>query len=153
MTPIRVVLDTNCLVSALIFPHGKAGRLRFAWQQGEIIPLVCRETITELIRVLGYPKFSLTRQEVEKLLADLLPWVEIVEIDFDPDTMIESLQDRDDMIFIRLAQVTSAFFLVSGDRHLLGLRDMFHDIHIVSLAEFLEKTVSAPGKSRNRPPA
>lgn len=56
MTPVRVVLDTNCLVSALIFSHGKAGQLRAAWQRGDIGPIVCRETVTELIRCTWIPQ-------------------------------------------------------------------------------------------------
>lgn len=139
MTPVRVVLDTNCLVSALIFSHGKAGQLRAAWQRGDIIPLVCRESITELIRVLGYPKFKLDQEDIESLLADILPWTEIVEMNTSHDA-IESLRDEDDAVFIRLAQATGATFLVSGDKHLLELRDTFPELHIVSLAEFMEQT-------------
>lgn len=139
MTPVRVVLDTNCLVSALIFSHGKAGQLRAAWQRGDIIPLVCRESITELIRVLGYPKFKLDQEDIESLLADILPWTETVEMNTSHDA-IESLRDEDDAVFIRLAQATGATFLVSGDKHLLELRDTFPELHIVSLAEFMEQT-------------
>ena len=139
MTPVRVVLDTNCLVSALIFSHGKAGQLRAAWQRGDIIPLVCRESITELIRVLGYPKFKLDQEDIESLLADILPWTETVEINTSHNA-IESLRDEDDAVFIRLAQATGATFLVSGDKHLLELRDTFPELHIVSLAEFIEQT-------------
>lgn len=139
MTPVRVVLDTNCLVSALIFSHGKAGQLRAAWQRGDIIPLVCRESITELIRVLGYPKFKLDQEDIESLLADILPWTETVEMNASHDA-IESLRDEDDAVFIRLAQATGATFLVSGDKHLLELRDTFPELHIVSLAEFMEQT-------------
>ncbi|WP_302456262.1 putative toxin-antitoxin system toxin component, PIN family [Bilophila wadsworthia] len=139
MTPVRVVLDTNCLVSALIFSHGKAGQLRAAWQRGDIIPLVCRESITELIRVVGYPKFKLDQEDIESLLADILPWTETVEKNASHDT-IESLRDEDDAVFIRLAQATGATFLVSGDKHLLELRDTFPELHIVSLAEFIEQT-------------
>lgn len=51
----RVVLDTNCLVSALIFSKGRIAELRQIWQTEGIIPVVCRETVTELIRVLSYP--------------------------------------------------------------------------------------------------
>ena len=138
MTPVRVVLDTNCLVSALIFSRGKAGQLRAAWQRGDIIPLVCRETITELIRVLGYPKFKLDHEDIESLLADILPWTETVEMNTSRDT-IESLRDKDDAVFIRLAQTTGAAFLVSGDKHLLELRDTFPEVHIVPLAEFMER--------------
>lgn len=139
MTPVRVVLDTNCLVSALIFSHGKAGQLRAAWQRGDIIPLVCRESITELIRVFGYQKFKLDQEDIESLLADILPWTETVEMNANHDA-IESLRDEDDAVFIRLAQATGATFLVSGDKHLLELRDTFPELHIVSLAEFMEQT-------------
>lgn len=138
MTPVRVVLDTNCLVPALTFSHGKAGQLRAAWQRGDIIPLVCRESITELIRVLGYQKFKLDQEDIESLLADILPWTETVEMNTSSDA-IESLRDEDDAVFIRLAQATGATFLVSGDKHLLELRDTFPQLHIVSLAEFMEQ--------------
>jgi putative PIN family toxin of toxin-antitoxin system len=138
MMPVRVVLDTNCLVSALIFSRGKAGQLRAAWQRGDIILLVCKETVTELIRVLGYPKFNLGREDIESLLADILPWTETVEADAAHDD-IESLRDQDDTIFIRLAQTADAVFLVSGDRHLLEQRDIFPELNIVSLAEFMEQ--------------
>lgn len=138
MTPIRVVLDTNCLVSALIFSRGKAGQLRAAWQRGDIIPLVCRESVTELIRVLGYPKFKLEQEDIESLLADILPWTETVEMNTSYDA-IESLRDKDDAVFIRLSQATGAAFLISGDKHLLELRDRFPELHIVSLAEFMER--------------
>ncbi len=139
MKPIRVVLDTNCLVSALVFSHGKAGQLRAAWQCGDIIPLVCKESVAELLRVLGYPKFNLARADIESLLADLLPWAETVGVDSAHET-IESLRDRDDAVFIRLAQAADAAFLVSGDKHLLELRTSFPELHIVSLAEFLEQS-------------
>ena len=114
MKPVRVVLDTHCLVSALIFSRGKAGQLRLAWQRGDIILLLCHETVSELIRVLGYPKFKLDRKEIESLLADILPWAETAKVDISRDA-IELLRDSDDAVFIRLAQTTGAAFLVSGD--------------------------------------
>ena len=54
------------------------------------------------------------------------------------DDNIEFLRDRDDAVFIRLAQAADTAYLVSGDRHLLELRDVFPELHIVSLAEFIE---------------
>ena len=138
MKPVRVVLDTNCLVSALLFSRGKAGQLRAAWQDGACIPLLCQESVSELIRVLGYPKFHLDRRDIESLLADILPWAETVKRDISRDALA-SLRDRDDAVFIRLAQTADAAFLVSGDRHLLEPRSIFPALHIVSLAEFLEQ--------------
>ena len=138
MTPVRVVLDTNCLVSALIFSHGKAGQLRAAWQRGDIVPIVCRKTVTELIRVLGYPKFKLEQEDIEKLLADILPWAETVAIN-NRHNVAELLRDKDDAVFIHLAQASGAAFLVSGDKHLLELRGIYPELHVVSLVEFMER--------------
>ena len=53
----RVVLDTNCLVSALLFSKQPLAWLRHSWQNGDIIPLASKETVSELIRVLAYPKW------------------------------------------------------------------------------------------------
>ena len=61
--PPRVVLDTNCLISALLFSKGQLSWLRHAWQNGRCIPLVSRATIEELLRVLAYPKFKLNQYE------------------------------------------------------------------------------------------
>lgn len=71
---IRAVLDTNLLVSALVFSHGTVARLRLAWQAELFQPLISRVTAQELIRVLAYPKFKLTPTEQEDLLADYLPF-------------------------------------------------------------------------------
>ncbi|MFP7864029.1 putative toxin-antitoxin system toxin component, PIN family [Pseudomonas aeruginosa] len=56
----RVVLDTNIVLSALIFNAGRLAWIRHAWQQQQLQPLVCRETASELLRVLAYPKFKLS---------------------------------------------------------------------------------------------
>ena len=75
----RVVLDTNVLVSALVFGGGHWQRLRQAWQGGRFVPLVSRPTASELLRVLAYPKFKLSESEQERLLADYLPYAEAIE--------------------------------------------------------------------------
>lgn len=77
---LRVVLDTNVLISALVFRQGATATLREAWQSQYFTPLVSRITVTELIRVLAYPKFRLTRLEQNTLLADYLPHCEVVSM-------------------------------------------------------------------------
>ena len=52
MTGSRLVLDTNVLVSALLFPTGSLSWLRHAWHSEAIIPLASHDTTVELIRVL-----------------------------------------------------------------------------------------------------
>ena len=74
----RVVLDTNIVLSALVFNAGRLVWIRQAWQRHEIRPLVCRATVNELLRVLAYPRFRLTATEQKDLLADFLPYAEVV---------------------------------------------------------------------------
>ena len=62
--PLRVVLDTNIVLSALVFGGGAAGRLRVAWQQGAVLPLASTATVQELVRVLAYPKFRHGRERL-----------------------------------------------------------------------------------------
>lgn len=56
----RVVLDTNIVLSALLFNTGRLTWVRHAWQRQQVQPLVCTATVNELLRVLAYPKFKLT---------------------------------------------------------------------------------------------
>ena len=53
--PLLVVLDTNVVLSALVFGGGTAGRLRGLWPQGVLVPLASTATAQELVRVLAYP--------------------------------------------------------------------------------------------------
>lgn len=123
MTPLRTVLDTNVLVSALLFPRGNASWLRRMWRSSAILPLVSRETASELIRVLGYPKFRLTRHEQEDLLADYLPYCEPVIVE-EPLTLPDC-RDPFDRPFLALALAGEADALVTGDADLLALAPEF----------------------------
>ena len=116
----RVVLDTNCIVSALLFSRGRLAWLRRAWQSGRFVPLVSRGTAAELIRVLAYPKFKLDAGEREALLADYLPYTETFTTGNEPPPA--GLRDPADAMFIALAQQARADVLVSGDEDILALR-------------------------------
>lgn len=121
-SPPRAVLDTNIAVSALVFPTGELAAVRAAWQAGRVVPLVSSATASELIRVLAYPKFRLTADEREELLADYLPFCEVVAI---PNPAPETPPCRDpfDVPFLELALAGAADCLVTGDRDLLSLPD------------------------------
>lgn len=109
----RLVLDTDVLVSALILGGGFAWPYE-AWQKERIRPLASRATVSELIRVLAYPKFRLSAEERETLLAEYLPWCESVVV---PDsTRVPDRLDPGDVVFLQLAMVGRADALVSGDR-------------------------------------
>ena len=132
----RVVLDTNCLISALLFSRGRFAWLRGAWQSRRFVTLASHDTVSELIRVLAYPKFKLTRDEQETLLGEFLPYVETVRIASTADGLPE-IRDRDDIIFLVLAAVGLADALVTGDDDILAVREQFH-VPILTLAEFAD---------------
>lgn len=119
MTPARWVLDTNVVLSALLFPSGRVTWLRDAWRVGIVVPLASRETTTELIRVFHYPRFELTASEREDLLADYLPYCESVIVS-GPVT-VPQCRDPRDRPFLELAVAGRANALVTGDNDLPAL--------------------------------
>jgi len=118
--PARVVLDTNVVLSALVFGKGTTARLRAAWQGGHFLPLVSTATAQELVRVLAYPKFRLDAQEQQELLADYLPYAEVVRIP-QPPPAVPTCRDPFDMPFLHLVAAGQAHALVTGDADLLAL--------------------------------
>ncbi|MGH8427141.1 MAG: putative toxin-antitoxin system toxin component, PIN family [Gammaproteobacteria bacterium] len=131
----RVVLDTNTVISALLFKRGKLIWLRHAWQAGRFVPLINHDTASELVRVLGYPKFELTRAEQETLLAEFLPFAEVVS-GRASTAGLPKVRDPDDIMFLALARHAKADALVSGDADLQAVRDKLQGIPILSPAKF-----------------
>jgi putative PIN family toxin of toxin-antitoxin system len=131
----RVVLDTNVVLSALVFTHGRAVALREAWQSGRCEPLVSRATADELIRVLGYPKFKLSDDEQHELLADYLPYCQTVPIPAKPPRT-PPCGDPFDLPFLQLSVVGKADYLVTGDQDLLGIESKLL-CPIITLEAFL----------------
>ena len=120
---MRSVIDTNVLVSALLFSSGSVTWLRSAWQSETVLPLASHETTVELIRVLCYPKFCLTEHEREELLMDYLPWCETVTVAEPPS--VPECRDPYDLPFLELALAGRADALVTGDKDLLVLSSEF----------------------------
>lgn len=123
-TSVRVVLDTNVVLSALVFRGGTAGQVRQAWQRGLVLPLASTATVQELVRVLAYSKFRLPPAEQDELLADYLPYVETVRI-AQPPPKVPECRDVLDLPFMHLAVAGRAQMLVSGDRDLLAIAAEF----------------------------
>ena len=122
MRPVpRVLLDTNVVLSALVFAHGRAVELREAWQAGRVEPLISKATLDELIRVLAYPKFKLATEEQHELLADYLPYCRTVTIPARPPRT-PACRDPWDVPFMQLAIVGKADFIVTGDQDLLDVK-------------------------------
>lgn len=130
----RVVLDSNVLISALLFA-GRLEPLRQAWRTGRIRPVLSKEIADEVVRVLAYPKFRLTKEEITALLeTELLPYVEVVGV---PEDDRAWCRDPADDKFIRCALASRCRYLVSGDEDLRALRDV-EGVRIVAPAEFID---------------
>jgi uncharacterized protein len=113
-----VVFDTTTVVSALLFANGRLAWLRQHWRDSACVPLVSRATAAELTRVLHYPKFRLSSDDVRELLADYLPLCEVIDR---TEKCTVVCRDANDQPFLDLAQGGRADLLVSGDQELLTL--------------------------------
>lgn len=118
----RVVFDTNAVLAALLFVSGRLVWLRRTWREARIIPLASQATIAELVRVLAYPKFKLALQERQELLADYLPYCEVVQRPSAP-TQLPAVRDSGDRPFLELAIAGKADYLVTGDEDLLSIAE------------------------------
>jgi hypothetical protein len=128
-----VVIDTNVLVSALLF-GGVPGKLIPLWRKRKVQPKASKEIIEEYLRVLAYPKFDLSEEEINFLLYyEILPFFEIIRIKKGP---ILVAKDPSDDKFIRCAQGAGARIIISGDQHLLKLSP-YRQIRIISPSDFL----------------
>lgn len=133
MKRLRVIADTNVVVSALLFP-GVTARMVDLWQSGAFVLLASGEIVTEYLRVLAYPKFELTENEVMALLHDeILPFATVVT---PSSTFPPTCRDPDDDKFLACAAAGRADLIVSGDDDLLDL-GKHGRCRIVRVAEFL----------------
>ncbi len=115
---LRVVFDTNTVISALLFANGRLAWLRAHWREGRSTPLISRSSAEELTRVLGYPKFRLSAPDRLELLGDYLPYCETIE---PGDKCPVVCRDANDQPLLDLAQSGKADVLVTGDDDLLAL--------------------------------
>ncbi len=130
----RVVLDTNILVSALLF-KGELSAIADLWKKGMIIPVISRETFEEFKGVLEYPKFSLTNDEIRAIIEeDILPFFDVVEITHNIKGIC---RDPDDDKFLSCAVSAEVDFIVSGDKDLLILK-RYKTVRIIKASEFIK---------------
>lgn len=130
----RVVLDTNILVSALLF-RGEVSRLAGLWKNGKIVPLISQATFKEFRDVLAYPKFSLTEKEIKTIIEDeILPFFEVVSVQ---EEISGSCRDADDNKFLACAVSAAADYIVSGDKDLCDMR-MYKSIKVIKVSDFLK---------------
>ncbi len=130
----RVVLDTNVLISTLLF-KGRTARIADLWRKGRILPVMSKETFDELRRVLEYPKFSLSQMEIRAIVEEeILPFFEVVEID---KPIKRVAKDPDDDKFVACAIAGKAAFIVTGDKALWNL-GTYESVRICHVSDFMK---------------
>lgn len=133
---MKIVFDTNTVVSALLFNNGQLSWLRHHWQRSNVTLLASEATVNELIRVLAYSKFQLEPDEIEILLADFIPSVTVTDVVARKGNPL--CRDADDQMFVDLAISGKADLLVTGDKALLA---MSLHCEIITPREFRDRTI------------
>lgn len=134
MAGLRVVVDTNVLVSGLAYPASIPGRILGAWRQGGIDLVLSRYILDEMARVLPrLRRISLTTEEIRDLADSYLFLAEIVE----PSPELEkALRDEADQKVLGTLRSAKADYLITVDKDLLALAELYP---IVTPAVFWER--------------
>lgn len=131
---MRAVLDPNVIISGLLSGTGAPARLLAAWQDGRIEVIVSPLLLAQLERALAYPKLRAHINAQDATAAVGLLAAGATSIDDPPQPPAVRSEDPGDDYLIALAAADRAA-LVSGDKHLLALRER---IPVYSPREFLE---------------
>jgi putative PIN family toxin of toxin-antitoxin system len=139
---LRVVLDTNVLLSGIAYPASVPGKIMAAWRHGSVDVLLSAFILDELRRVLPRlaHRHGLTSAEIDDLVDILSIQAELIEPlpGTDPD-----LRDTDDQpvlgtllgTLLAARETSGASYLITGDKDLLALADRYP---VVTPARFWE---------------
>ncbi len=137
---LRVVIDTNVIVSGIISRKGAPAEILNAWRERHFLLLISPAIVAEVRSVLGYPrireKYTLSDQEIDQMIsllehdAMLVPGI--------ADVAGSLPADPQDEMFLACAVDGGADVIVSGDHHLLDLGE-YQDIPIIKAGRFLEQ--------------
>lgn len=134
MTAPRIVLDTNVLISAIVF-GGKPREVLEKVIAGRYTMAISAEMLAEFQWVLEGRKFRYPAAIVRNIVSELLAVAELVR----PTTKVEHIKvDPADNRILECALESRAAYIVSGDKHLLGL-GRFEGITILDTAAFLAR--------------
>jgi len=132
---LRVVFDTNVLVSSIIYV-GKSSLLIDAVLEGKIMLITSTPIIREFRGVIARDKFKLSKIQQTTLTNFLLRICRIIKI----KSRFKAIEgDPSDDVVLRTAVDGKADFIVSGDEHLLSLKE-FGRVKIMTVSEILDLT-------------
>ena len=132
---MRAVVDTNVVLSGLLW-HGPPNQI-LKWARDGVLEIVaCDETVAELKRALKYKRFEKRLSVLGFSAAQLLAYfMNLVKFVPTPDSLPRQIsEDPFDNLFLALASANGARLIISGDAHLLELKE-YQGIHIVTPSE------------------
>lgn len=136
MATLRVVLDTNVLLSGIAYPASVPGKILAAWRHGSVEVLLCTHILDELRRVLPRlrQRHGLSSAEIEDLVDILSIQAEIVEPLEGTELELRDATDQPVLGALLAARKGSgADYLITGDKDLLALAGRYP---IISPAQF-----------------
>lgn len=131
---MKIVLDTNVLISALVFPDSKPDQILDCIRQGKIDLVLSPFILSEFGRVLQ-EKFGFAKRDADASVRAVRVMARVIT----PDERISVIRDKeDDNRILECAVAAQADFLVTGDKqHLLPL-GTYRGVQIVAPAQFLD---------------
>ena len=132
-----VVLDTNVIVSALLSSHGPPAEIIRRWEAERFEVLTSPALLAELEHVLVYPQIARYLKLSQDEIVAFLRRMRTVAMVIEPTETLEVIEaDPDDNRILECAVAGGASYVVSGDEHLLGVKD-FEQIIMLNPAGFL----------------
>jgi putative PIN family toxin of toxin-antitoxin system len=128
---LKVVLDTNVIVSGLNFPTSNPAKVLLMVASGEVVNLITSHIFNETKRIL-IDKFFWEGNEVEA--AEV--WLKTFSKSVNPKSRITVIDDKSDNRILECAIEGQADFIISGDHHLTDLKN-YQGIKIVAPSAFL----------------
>ncbi|MBS0544271.1 MAG: putative toxin-antitoxin system toxin component, PIN family [Proteobacteria bacterium] len=126
---LRVVLDTNVLLSGVAYPGSIPGKIMAAWRHGSVEVLLSFFILDELRRVLPRlaNRHGLSAAEIDDLIDILAIQAELIEPSAMNDDQLRDMNDQPVLGTLLAAQQTEAGadYLVTGDKDLLALAERF----------------------------
>ena len=121
LSPPRVVLDTNVLLSLFVFADSRYAAMRAAIEGGAWLALTDARCLHEFRRVLGYDMFSLDAAAQETAHAAYTALAQVIRPMPGEPVPLPPCKDPDDQKFLELARDGGAQLLVTSDKALLRL--------------------------------
>ncbi len=133
----RVVLDTNIFVSMAL--GGLVGKINDEWRAGKFILVVSEDIVSEYLEVLQRPKLHLKSRTIAAIVSRVYRKAEFVTPE---EKIFVILADTTDNKFVEAAVTGKTDYIVSGDKHLLDLKE-YKSIPIITAREFIDILQSA----------